>query len=143
MTNLATKQSELSQSELSIEARLTPLTTEWAKRKAALKEAQEALLQTEIAIYEIVRDHLPEKGTSHFGDLKIVMGQTESWDDAKIDAARQSWPDGTPFPFKSTWKADAKAISTVREYAPDAYKMLVPALTVKSSKPQFSVTSKE
>ncbi len=119
---------------------LNELATQWKEQKAALKAAQESLLQTEIAIYDLVKNDLREKGITHFEHgLDVTTGFTESWDEDAVSVAYNAWPQGVPFPFKGMWKPDAKALSVVKDHSPEAYRLLQEALTVKPKKPSFNV----
>lgn len=116
------------------------LITQWTVQKATLKAAQEALLDTELKLYELTKDKLRDKGVTHFeGGLDITTGFTESWDDAALAEALTLWPATAPMPFTPTWKPDGKALAVVRAQFPDLYKRLEKALTVKPRKPSFTV----
>jgi hypothetical protein len=119
---------------------INELTTQWQQTKAALEAAQEAHLQSEIAIYEAVKDTLPDKGTTTLDTgLKIVTGYTESWDQEKLNEVYNAWDFPMAFPFKGEWKPDGKAVSYLREHAPQLYGKISYALTMKPKKPSFSM----
>lgn len=116
------------------------LITQWVVRKAALRAAQEALLETELKLYELTKDKLREKGVTHFeGGLDITAGFTESWDNETLDVVLSEWPGTAPRPFTKTWKPDSRALAVVRAQYPELNKRLEKALTVKPRKPSFGV----
>jgi hypothetical protein len=124
---------------IDIEQHTRNFAVRWNRTKAALQAAQEDHLQSEIAIYNEVEDQLPDRGTFQFGDIKIVTGFTEKWDQAKLNEIYNVWDQPLKFPFKGEWKPDGKAISYLRENAPEAYRMLSDALTLTERKPLFSL----
>ncbi len=111
------------------------LIKQWKANKAALKSAQEALLQTEIAIYQEVKDTLPPKGTTHFGPMSIVTGYTEKWNQSEIEKVAASWPENLPCPFFTEYKVDKKIFDVVAGSVPAA----AACLTLMERKPSFSV----
>lgn len=116
------------------------LTQAWIATKANLAAAQEAHLRSEIALYNAVKERLPEKGTTTLETgLKIVTGYAEKWDQERLSEIYNAWDEAVKFPFKGEWKPDGKAISYLRENAPQAYKKLSEALTMAEKKPEFSM----
>jgi hypothetical protein len=119
--------------------KLEHLTVQWKYTKAVLKAAQEAHLQSEIDLYNAVKGELPNKGTYYAGDITIVTGHTEKWDQEKLNEIHHEWDGTLKFPFKGEWKADGKAISYIRDNVPGVYRTLSDALTLTEKKPAFSV----
>ena len=115
----------------------------WKRTKAVLTEAQDAHMKSEYALYEDAKSDIPEKGTFHYGDIKIVTGFTEKWDQDAISKIYQAWDSDLKFPFKGEWKPDGKAISYIRENASGVYKKLSEALTLSPKKPAFSLSERE
>lgn len=116
------------------------LIDEWrhAKQQEAMWNAKR--IEIESQLYEHHAEQLPDKGTYTTPEgMKITTGFTEEWDQGRVTAASQVWPDGLKFPFTGTWKPDGKAITYLRDNAPEAYALLQPALTLKPKKPAFSV----
>ena len=119
---------------------LTQLTHEWKAAKQAEADATARRIAVESRIYELTHTELPEKGTHTLpSGMKITTGFTEEWDQDRLTAAYQGWPEGIKFPFAGTWKPDGKAIGYLRENAPATYALIQPALTLKPKKPAFSV----
>lgn len=112
---------------------------EWKNAKAALKNAQSVLLQVELEIYDLVQLSLKEKGTNNFGKMNIVTGFTESWDQRGLNVIKENWKHNVAFPFKTELKPDGNAIKYLKENAPEAYKEVEAALTLKPKKPVFGV----
>ena len=117
----------------------------WKRTKTALTAAQDAHLQSEIDLFNKVKEQLPKKGTYALGDIKIMTGYSEAWDQEKITQAWNLWPDASkiPFPFSTEWKPDGKQVTYIRENLPDLYKTLSNCLTLKPKKPAFSLKDKD
>lgn len=116
------------------------LIDEWkhAKQQEAMWNAKR--IEIESQIYQQNQASIPDKGTYTTPEgMKIATGYSEDWDQEKVNAAYQQWPEGVKFPFSGTWKADGKAVSYLRENAPSLYALIQPALTLKPKKPSFSV----
>jgi hypothetical protein len=119
---------------------LSKLTEAWKTAKSAVQSAQETLLAIEVRIWNLVKDRLPEKGTTNFETgLKVTTGLSEKWCQESLSQAHQSWSAPVPFPFKGEWKPDGKAITYIKETFPEHYKLLQDALTVSEKKPSFGV----
>ena len=116
---------------------MTTFTDAWKRTKAALSEAQEAHLQSEINLYNAVRDELPDKGTYHAGDITITCGYTEKWHQGMLHDIE--WNAPVPFPFEQEYKPDAKAVSYIRDNLPELYKELSKALVITPKKPAFKL----
>ena len=126
------------------EPNVATLTARWQETKATLEAAQAAHLQSEVDLYNAVRADLPSKGTLTLDTgLKIVTGFTEKWDQEKLGEIYNAWDAPVKFPFKGEWKPDGKAISYLRENAPDAYRKLSDALTMTEKKPAFSMKTEK
>ncbi len=116
------------------------LIDEWkhAKQQEALWNAKR--IEIESRLYEMNQQSIPDKGTYTTPEgMKITTGFTEEWDQGRVTAASQGWPEGLKFPFTGVWKPDGKAISYLRDNAPDAYALLRDAVTLKPKKPAFSL----
>lgn len=116
------------------------LIDEWkhAKEQETIWNARR--IEIESKIYELNQASIPDKGTyTTDGGMKITTGFSEEWDQSQLTAAYQQWPEGVKFPFAGTWKPDGKAVSYLRDNAPDLYRLLQPALTLKPKKPSFSM----
>lgn len=111
--------------------------------KGNLAVAKKAVEDAEIAVYNaaVAVAPLPEKGTIHVTGVKIATSVKEDWDDEALAVIEQTWQQtcNLAFPFKKTYKADAKAVSYIREHAESAYKILAVALTVTPKKPAFTL----
>jgi hypothetical protein len=107
--------------------------------KANADAANKALTEAQYALYEAVKAHLPEKGTTHFEGIKIATGFYEKWDTAQLTEIQKGWTANIAFPFKIEYKADGTALKYVRENAPSAYETLTPALTLTEKKPTFEL----
>jgi hypothetical protein len=119
---------------------LTELTEQWKAAKHAEAQATACRIAIESRIYELTQAELPEKGTHTLPTgMKVTTGWTEEWDQERVTAASQAWPQGLKFPFAGVWKPDGKAISYLRDNAPDAYALLRDAVTLKPKKPAFSL----
>lgn len=112
--------------------------------KEAADKASDAVTEAQYRIYEAVKAHLPEKGTTHFQGIKIATALSSKWSQEKLDEIETTWvrKSNLPFPFKKEWEADGKAVSYIQDNAPDAYKVLAEALTLKPKKPTFELTEK-
>ena len=121
---------------------LTELTHLWKQAKQAEADAAAHRISIESRIYELTHADLPDKGTHTLPTgMKITTGFTEDWDQATLNAVYLDWPPSLKFPFAGTWKPDGKAITYLRDNAPEAYALIRPALTLKPKKPAFSVKS--
>lgn len=117
---------------------LQPLIEAWKTAKTLFDEAKANILAVENSILETLGDEL-QKGTNHFGELKIVCANGEKWDQLELAVARNAWPDSVPFPFVSEYKPDNKQITYIRNHNPEAFKIIEKALTVSGKKPAFSL----
>lgn len=115
------------------------LIDDFRSAKSALKASQDTLQKVEIEIYKTVQHVLPEKGTTHFGEMKIVTGMTEKWEQDVLQKVYEDWTANVAFPFKREFKAVAKDVSYVREHAPEAYGKIADALTLTPRKPSFEI----
>ena len=96
-------------------------------------------IESESQMYEQHQASIPDKGTYTTPEgMKITTGFSEDWDQVKLSSAYEQWPGNIKFPFTGVWKPDGRAISYLRENAPEAYALLQPALTLKPKKPSFS-----
>ncbi len=107
--------------------------------KMAADLADRAVLEAQYAIFESVKDKLPEKGTTHFEGLKITTGFYEKYDQDILQELKTTWKANVPFPFKEELKPDGTAIKYVKENIPGAYKEICKALTLTDKKPSFSL----
>lgn len=111
--------------------------------KQKFKESEKALLDVQYAIFESVKDKLPEEGTTHFDGLKISTGFYSKWSDVLLEKAEQKWKHNVPFPFKKVYKADGKQVNYLKKNMPMAYADFEIALTVTPRKPSFTLTGEE
>ena len=120
---------------------LTKLTDAWKRTKAALSEAQEAHLQSEINLYNAVKEELPNKGTYHVGDITITCAFSEKWDQERLFDLNANWHEvaNVPFPFKSELKPDGKQVGYIRDNMPTVYGKLSNCLTLTPKKPAFKL----
>lgn len=112
--------------------------------KVAADKASEALTEAQYQIFEAVKNHLPEKGTTHFHGIKVATALSSKWSQEKLDEIEKTWvrKSNLPFPFKKEWKEDGKAVSYIKENTPEAYTALSDALTLTPKKPTFELTEK-
>ncbi len=119
------------------------LIAEWKRTKAALTAAQDAHLQSEINLYNAVKERLPKKGRFHAGDVIITTGYSEKWQQDKLNEIHNNWHFAVPFPCKREWKPDAKQVSYIRDNLPEAYKALSESLELKEQKPAFTLKTEK
>lgn len=114
---------------------LDQLTQQWEANKEAVRTAQEKLLSTEIAIYELVGKDLPESGTTNFDSgLKIVTGLNVKVDQGKAKFLKDML--GKFWPFREKYELDKKLFDMLEG---DEKKAVLEALTYEPKKPSFSV----
>jgi hypothetical protein len=119
--------------------KLDALTVAWKYAKRMEQDWNQQRIAIESEIYALTEAQLPEKGTHTLDTgLKIATGYTEEWDQELLTRAYNGWQAPLPFPFAGQWKADGKAVTYLRENAPELYKIIQPALTLKPKKPAFS-----
>lgn len=122
------------------EKEIAQLTEAWKTEKQNEADANARRIAIESRIYELTAADLPEKGTHTLPTgMKIATGFTEEWSQEQLYTAYKNWTASVPFPFIGVWKPDGKAIGYLRDNAPDLYKLIQPALTLKPKKPSFSV----
>ena len=107
--------------------------------KVNLAKAKEDLFKAEVAVYESVKDKLPEEGTFKEGDLKIKTGHYYKWNQETLLLSKANFPKDDPWPFVSEYKPDNKSIKYLKEHKPNVYKILLPALVVTPKKPSFEI----
>lgn len=109
--------------------------------KANLKIAAQNVINAESAIYEAGRAHIKETGTVHLTGVKVETSFNEKWNQEKLVEIESTWARkaNLAFPFKREWKPDGKALTYVKENAPEAFKVLQEALTSTPAKPAFTL----
>lgn len=116
------------------------LIDQWKHAKQQENLWNQKRVEIESQIYEQHQASIPDKGTYTTPEgMKIATGFAEDWDHAKLNTAYEQWPANLKFPFNGVWKPNSKAISYLRDNAPEAYELLRPALTLKPKKPSFSL----
>lgn len=116
------------------------LIEQWKHAKEQENLWNQKRIEIESQLYEQHCASIPEKGTFTTPEgMKITTGYSEEWSQDQLTAAYQQWPQNIKFPFIGVWKADGKAISYLRDNAPEAYAIIQAALTLKPKKPSFSV----
>lgn len=109
---------------------------QYAKAKSDLNEAQ-------INLYNEYKDNIVDKGTNTFGDVKIVTGYNDSWDQDMLAEIHSTLDRPEIFPFKSEFKLDRKRYDALETFDGALYKRINSALTLKPKKPSFSIKEKK
>jgi len=103
--------------------------------KAEEVAAKNARLDAEEKLYNLVQSELKEKGTHHFGKMKIVTKLTEEWNQEMLAGMLGNlgmWP------FNPKWIPDKQAMDEMAQKFPADYKQLLAAMTIKPAKPAFT-----
>ena len=123
----------------------------WQIYKDLEKEYNAKRIETENKLLDIVKNDLNTRGTTNLPlGLKIVTGETESWDQAELATLLTKYEaegvDLPCFPFKRQLKPDNKQIIALLadvKYKDTYIKFVANAVTVKPKKAAFSVTNKK
>jgi hypothetical protein len=120
--------------------RLEELKRLWIQHKQAEHAANEARVEVELEIFQLVRDRLRETGTNHIDDqLTIVTKLDKKYDQEMLSQLRASG-EVDVWPFRAEWKPDNKLMETMPA---DQLAKINQALTIKASKPTFKVESND
>lgn len=124
--------------------KLESLAKKLTAAKAAEAAAKDVRIGIEAEIYTEAKSQgvIPQRGTVTAGPIKISVGLTENWSQAKLVALAKEVP-AEQFPFKSEFKCDKKALNKLAVDHPDTYRKIFPALTTKPKKPAFTVVEND
>lgn len=122
------------------------LYAKWREYKNMETMANTGRLAVEKAMVELVSPDLREKGVNHFpNDLDITTGMEEKWSQEEIAIIKSNYdakqyPNLPFFPFKIEYKPDAAKMKVLKDDMNAVFiKIFSPALTIKPSKPSFSI----
>lgn len=107
--------------------------------RGAVEAAKEQELQAQIAIYNTVKDELPESGSYKNGSLKITTGFYQKWNQESLAQARMAFPENEEFPFSLEYKPDNKALAYFKKHKPELFSVISSALTLTPKKPSFEI----
>ena len=127
------------------------LISKWKYFKQAEKDANEKRIDAENKLLDMVKDDLRSRGTNNFPlGLKIVTGETESWDQAELSKLLQRYNSQDVhlpyFPFETQLKPNNKKIQAILsdvKYSKVYIKFVADAVTVKPKKASFSIVIKK
>ena len=127
------------------------LISKWQRFKQAEKDANENRIDAENKLLGMVKDDLRSRGTNNFPlGLKIVTGETESWDQAELSKLLQCYNsqdiDLPYFPFEHQLKPNNKKIQAILSNVKNSkvyIKFVADAVTVKPKKASFSIVNKK
>lgn len=127
------------------------LISKWTYFKQIEKGANENRIDAENKLLDMVKDDLRNRGTNNFPlGLKIVTGETESWDQAELSKLFKRYNSQDIhlpyFPFETQLKPNNKKIQAILadvKYNKVYIKFVADAVTVKPKKASFSVTNKK
>lgn len=127
------------------------LLTAWTAYKEMEKEYNQKRIDTENRLFPMVKNKLNTRGTTNLPlGLKVVTGETESWDQAELNSLLTKYEAqeiNLPyFPFERQLKANNKKIIALLsdvKYKDTYIKFVANAVTVKPKKASFSVTNKK
>ncbi len=115
---------------------------------AKAKEDERAANAARVLVEKIIIEHpdtqsvLKATGTTNIdAGIKIVTGETKSWNQSIIQALHDSSTIKAEYwPFDVTWKPNTKALAFLEERFPELHAKFEEALTTKPKKPAVTVT---
>lgn len=80
---------------------------------------------------------LKPEGVTRIGALAVDCGYARKWDNDGLTLLKEGFPFEL-WPFKTEWKEDRKGTRWIETNAPELWRQIEPALTIKDRKPSFS-----
>lgn len=121
--------------EVAVEARINELSEKFRIAKAEENVAKTLRLAIEEELYDIIKSELKEKGTHHFGAMKIVTKLNEEWNQDMLADMLNKF---SMWPFNPKWVPDKQAMEEMAIKFPSEYKQLLAAMIVKPAKPTYT-----
>lgn len=122
---------------------LSALFGQWRSLKELEENSKEARVGIEAAIVDIVKPVFGTNRVPEVPGMKIVVSETKTWDQDILKEIAATIESNFPFGLVTTYKENTKGVAWIKTNAPDTWKKILPALTIKPAKPAFSFEEKK